>query len=338
MLTYTIAKGVRLGYLPSSYFVSAQNAYNGMREYFIEDANGRVNLKSTVTVSGLGGEPYRDGSFEYYMSEPVITNDPKGLGAFILCAAEMEKHALPQQAKGKQILLDNFYNNEVRKDARGVDQSWHYVWNERDNNGYSFLKDIFQRNGASTHALKTRPTLQDLSKADVYIIVDPDTERESTNPNFIAKEDIDVLKSWVNNGGTLVLLGNDSINAEFQHFNALSDAFGIHFEQTLVNPVLKDKFEMGEVRTGHGNPIFQKNYKLFIKELSPLRLNGNAQSMVEKDGKPIMATVEYGKGRVFALGDPWVYNEYVDGRKLPSEYENFKAAEDWVKWLLKIKN
>jgi unsaturated rhamnogalacturonyl hydrolase len=51
-----------------------------------------------------------------------------------------------------------------------------------------------------------------------------------------------------------------------------------------------------------------------------------------------MAIVQYGKGRVFALGDPWVYNEYVDGRKLPSEYENFKAVEDWVKWLLKIKN
>ena len=133
-----------------------------------------------------------------------------------------------------------------------------------------------------------------------------------------------------------MLLGNDSINAEFQHFNALSDAFGIHFQQTLVNPVLKDKFEMGEVRTGHGNPIFQKDYKLFIKELSPLKLTGNAQSMVEKEGKSIMAIVQYGKGRVFALGDPWVYNEYVDGRKLPSEYENFKAAEDWVKWLLKI--
>ncbi|MEY4336255.1 MAG: hypothetical protein RLZZ45_1174, partial [Bacteroidota bacterium] len=62
------------------------------------------------------------------------------------------------------------------------------------------------------------------------------------------------------------------------------------------------------------------------------------QSMVEKEGKSIMAIVQYGKGRVFALGDPWVYNEYVDGRKLPSEYENFKAVEDWVKWLLKIKN
>lgn len=47
-----------------------------------------------------------------------------------------------------------------------------------------------------------------------------------------------------------------------------------------------------------------------------------------------MATAKYGKGAVFALGDPWLYNEYVDGRKLPGEYENFRAASDLTVWLL----
>jgi unsaturated rhamnogalacturonyl hydrolase len=37
---------------------------------------------------------------------------------------------------------------------------------------------------------------------------------------------------------------------------------------------------------------------------------------------------------VFAVGDPWLYNEYLDGRKLPAEYPNYKAATDLVKWLL----
>jgi unsaturated rhamnogalacturonyl hydrolase len=41
-----------------------------------------------------------------------------------------------------------------------------------------------------------------------------------------------------------------------------------------------------------------------------------------------------GKGKVLAVGDPWLYNEYADGRKLPAEYENYKAAEDLVKWLI----
>jgi unsaturated rhamnogalacturonyl hydrolase len=43
---------------------------------------------------------------------------------------------------------------------------------------------------------------------------------------------------------------------------------------------------------------------------------------------------KYGKGTVFAVGDPWFYNEYTDGRKLPYGYQNFEAANDFVKWLI----
>ena len=57
--------------------------------------------------------------------------------------------------------------------------------------------------------------------------------------------------------------------------------------------------------------------------------------MLKKDDQTIFAVAKVGKGTVFATGDPWLYNEYVDGRKPPSEYENYKAAEDLVKWLLK---
>ena len=47
-----------------------------------------------------------------------------------------------------------------------------------------------------------------------------------------------------------------------------------------------------------------------------------------------MAVARYGKGTVFVLGDPWLYNEYVDGRKLTPDFDNYKAADDLVKWLL----
>ena len=56
--------------------------------------------------------------------------------------------------------------------------------------------------------------------------------------------------------------------------------------------------------------------------------------MVTKEGDIIMAVARYGKGTVFAVGDPWLYNEYLDGRKLPAEYPNYRAAEDLAKWLL----
>jgi len=47
-----------------------------------------------------------------------------------------------------------------------------------------------------------------------------------------------------------------------------------------------------------------------------------------------VAIAKYGSGTVFAVGDPWFYNEYTDGRKLPPGYDNFKAANDFVKWLI----
>ena len=65
-----------------------------------------------------------------------------------------------------------------------------------------------------------------------------------------------------------------------------------------------------------------------------LDIKAPAKALVKKDNDVIIATAKYGKGTVLAVGDPWLYNEYVDGRKLPAEYENYKAAEDLVKWLL----
>ena len=49
----------------------------------------------------------------------------------------------------------------------------------------------------------------------------------------------------------------------------------------------------------------------------------------------IIATAKVGRGTVFAVGDPWFYNEYTDGRKLPAEFENFSAARDATQWLIK---
>ncbi|MGF7039036.1 glycoside hydrolase family 88/105 protein [Mucilaginibacter lappiensis] len=92
MFVYTMAKAVRQGYLKPAYLPSVQKGYNGIIKKFIEtDANGQLNLNGTVSVSGLGGKPYRDGSYAYYLSEKVITNDAKGVGAFILASVEVER-------------------------------------------------------------------------------------------------------------------------------------------------------------------------------------------------------------------------------------------------------
>ncbi len=92
MLAYGFAKGVRKGYLAPEYLAAARRAYYGLLENKIRvDADGMLSLEGICVVGGLGGDPYRDGSFEYYMSEPVAPNDFKGVGPFILAALEMEK-------------------------------------------------------------------------------------------------------------------------------------------------------------------------------------------------------------------------------------------------------
>src|SRR5690606_13125635 len=91
MFVYTMMKAVRLGYISAKYGAIAKEGYNGMiKEFIVKGDDGYYHLNGTVMVSGLGGTPYRDGSFAYYMSEPVIQDDPKGMGAFILAANEAQ--------------------------------------------------------------------------------------------------------------------------------------------------------------------------------------------------------------------------------------------------------
>jgi unsaturated rhamnogalacturonyl hydrolase len=74
---------------------------------------------------------------------------------------------------------------------------------------------------------------------------------------------------------------------------------------------------------------------IYIKDLSTLHIQSPAEPVLTKDGDVIMAVARIGKGTVFAVGDPWIYNEYTDGRKLPARYENFQAAMDLVQWTLR---
>jgi len=332
---YAIAKGVRKGYLPATKIEIAKKGYDGIVKRFIKVENGQTNLYGTVKVSGLGGNPFRDGSFDYYMSESVIVNDPKGIGAFLLASNEIEMIPSQSVGKGKTVLLDRYFNSEKRKDISGSSVYWHYVWEERSNSGFNFLGNVFERYGAKLSSLDVAPAVNNLNKASVYIIVDPDHVKDNPSPNYVSAKDIKAISDWVKSGGVLVLMANDSANCELQNFNKLAAVFGIKFTDKSINMVKNDIFEQGVVWPGNNNPIFMTTKKMYLKEVSALEIKPPAKENAVKDADVIIATVKYGKGTVFAVGDPWLYNEYADGRKLPAEYENYKAAEDLVKWLLK---
>ncbi|WP_294267211.1 glycoside hydrolase family 88 protein [uncultured Chryseobacterium sp.] len=92
MFVYTMIKSVNKGYLPKSYKAYAQKGYDGIIKNLITvDPDGVVNLNKCCAVAGLGGKPYRDGSYEYYVNEEIRSNDAKGTGPFILASLEFEK-------------------------------------------------------------------------------------------------------------------------------------------------------------------------------------------------------------------------------------------------------
>ncbi len=92
MFVYTMIKSVNKGYLPKSYKTAAKKGYDGIIKNLITvDENGVINLNKCCAVAGLGGKPYRDGSYEYYVNEEIRSNDGKGTGPFILASLEFEK-------------------------------------------------------------------------------------------------------------------------------------------------------------------------------------------------------------------------------------------------------
>lgn len=340
MFCYALLKGVRQGILDKKYLVSAKKAYNGiLKEFISTDGQGYIHLNHVCMVAGLGGTPYRDGSFRYYITEPQRTDDIKGAAPFMMASVEMENLANGQIGKGKTVVLDYFFNHEFKKDAKTNEWSndrFHYTWEGGAHGEFTFWGHIFRNFGAKTDSLAVAPTVENLKNASVYIIVDPDSKKETPTPNYVEAEHIEAIKTYVRNGGVLMLMANDTSNCEIPHFNNLSKAFGVAFTSKSLHMVKNDTYVQGAVKTPANSPIFKTAKRLFIKELSVLSLKSPAKAEITEGSDVLIATAKYGKGTVFIIGDPWLYNEYMDGRKMGIElgYENFKAANDVANWLL----
>ncbi len=336
MFVYALARGVREGYLPTRYMKVAVRGWDGIKKEFIKtNAQGETNWEGTVSVSGLGGNPYRDGSYEYYMSEKLRTNDAKGLGPAIKAAIEMEDYARGWLGHRKNIVLDDHFNREMRKSKlTGKDESWHYKWEETNDPGFYAWGRIFESLGSQTSQLSSAPTTANLKNAHVYIIVDPDTAKETANPNFMGPEHVGVIADWVKKGGVLVLMGNDVQNAELDKFNTLAKEFGVQFNKDRKFEVINNAYQMGGVDIPANSEIFKNAKRIYVKEVASLTLSGNARPVVTANGDNIIAVSKHGKGTVFVIGDPWLYNEYVDGRRLPADLQNFQAAQDLARWLV----
>ncbi len=228
------------------------------------------------------------------------------------------------------IGLDNWFNREIHPQTG---QPFHYLWSDTTWSGYSRFGEIFTDKGAEIIVID-RPMDTVLQKLDVYIIVDPDTTTETESPNYILQEDIKAIEKWVSRGGILALFANDAPNCEFTHLNRLTERFGITFNHVTLHHVEGNNWEMGACTDLPDHPLFEEVSKIYIKEVSDIRLSGSAKAVLTENGKVLMAENTFDRGYVFAIGDPWIYNEYIDHDLLPESFNNRQAAENLADLLL----
>lgn len=242
--------------------------------------------------------------------------------------------------RGKVVGLDYYYNHQERDG-----KPFHYIWEDTALSGYSRFGDVWKQYGATLGKLEKAPTVEDLRKFSVYIIVNPNTPAKAASgkPNYIQPADIDAIVSWVRDGGVLALFANDKNNCEFEHLNQLSQRFGITFNQDLRNEVPNARDRSPGTFTSAQfpeHPLFKDVKMIYMKEICTLGVKDPAKPLLIADkqkgeGKDIiMATSQFGKGLVFAVGDPWLYNEYIDVSSPNLTLENRKAAMNLAHWLL----
>jgi unsaturated rhamnogalacturonyl hydrolase len=339
MFAYALEKGVRLGYLSPQYSSNASRAWEGIKSHFVkEETDDSVTLTNTAKAVGLGGTPYRDGSYDYYVHAPVGENDPKGIGAFLLASTEMENASRMQfDARGQNVIVDAWFNSQKRNNAAGQEESFHYKWNDLSDSGYSLLGNIFASHGAALGTLDTAPTMKNLARAQYYVIASPDNPSKNLNPHYAQPEDGEQIAAWVRRGGILVLLENDPPNADIEHFNNIADRFGIHFNAVLSHHVVGDDYAAGQIPVQPDGALFHTAHTLYMKDTCTISVSGSARALLTDRGTIVIATAKYGKGTVLAVVDPWLYNEYTDGRKHPPVQDNFAAGNELVRWLIEQK-
>ena len=215
------------------------------------------------------------------------------------------------------VALDGYHNAE-----RAMPE--HYQWEGTTDGGFSKLANGFREHEVEVRTLRSRIDAASLQGVNLLIVVDPDTPEETPEPKYIEDSEIEAIARWVNDGGRLVLLGNDKGHAEFTHFNRLASRFGIRFlEETY--PKMSGKAIL--IATGK-HPIFEGGLQAYLVEVAPLKLVAPAEPMLTHEGTDVMALAHVGRGMVFALGDPWLYNEYIERN------DNVRIATNLFRMLL----
>ncbi|HUA99618.1 MAG TPA: glycoside hydrolase family 88 protein [Terracidiphilus sp.] len=312
LFVYALAKGVRRGYLPERYDAAAQRGYQG--------------LLSSIVMAGSDGSMSLTGGAD--------SDDPASYGAFILASTEAEHMESAKLGRGDTVMVDGWFNSQKRTDPTGREVYFHYKWDDQSNPGYSLWGHIFRNFGAHTATLYAEPTAENLRQAQVFIVASPDNLDTNRQAHFPTAEDAAQIAKWVKAGDVFVIMENDPSLADQTHFDVISDKFGIHFNDVLRMHVVGTDHEMGEFQLDGNGPIFHHPLTVFVKDVCTISVKPPAVPVYTHDGDIFMAVARYGKGTVYAMVDPWFYNEYTNGLKLPAMYDNYGAGVELARWIL----
>ena len=223
---------------------------------------------------------------------------------------------------------------QKRANPAGKEVLFHYKWDDVTNSGFSLFGEMFQSYGASLGTLADQPTAAALKQSQVYIIASPDIPAKNPAPHYATAADADQIAMWVREGGTLLMMENDPANADIDHFNLIATRFGITFNSVLQHHVEGTQYEMGKIHAGADGAIFHHAHTLFMKDTCGISVQPPAKAVLKDKEGIVIAQAKYGRGSVVAVVDPWLYNEYTDGHRLPAEYDNFAAGKEFAGWLL----
>ncbi len=247
-------------------------------------------------------------------------------------ADKLIKQQLPDLiGAGKVVGLDYTLNDDwkYKKDSSRIYQ--HYVWEDSSESGFAHLGNIIDRLGADLDTLQQLPAESILNRLSIYIMVNPAKHKLDKNSNEYV-DAVEKINSWVKKGGILILMENDEGKSECTFFTSLAKNFGIEFIGKGFNK--KNTSETISGKNLHQHKIFNDVDKLIATNVSTLRISEQYESILENNGKLIMASVNVGEGLVLAISNSWLLNRYMDPQQLCSGNGNIKAAKNLFAWLL----
>ncbi|RJP63983.1 MAG: rhamnogalacturonan acetylesterase [Ignavibacteriales bacterium] len=233
--------------------------------------------------------------------------------------------------RGKVVGLDYALNDDRRykKDSSRIFR--HYAWEDSSESGFAHLGNIIDRLGADLDTLQQLPTESFLNRLSIFIVVNPAKHKSDRHSNEYV-EAVEKINSWVKKGGILILMDNDGGKSDCTFFTSLAKNFGIEF---IRNDFKKKK--TSETIAGenlHQHKIFNGVNQLIATNVSTLRISEQYESILENNGKLVMASVNVGEGLVLAISNSWLLNKYTALHQLYSGNGNIKAAKNLFTWLL----